>query len=347
MIKKTTNDNDLGRLIQYFFQEYLPTHRGVSRNTIKSYRDTLKLFVAWLSENQRPTDSRLLLEIRTQDILGFLKHLEEKRSNSIATRNSRLAAIKAFFFMCYLIKPETKPTLEIIQFIPMKKMHTPLIDYFEHEDVVKILAAVDRSSVIGAKDYLVLSLLYDTGMRASELTSLKINGFDANHQTLEIIGKGNKWRRIRVWPRTARLVNDYVKNWRIPPKPLHQDILLINHKGTAMTRFGIHKVCQKYLKKANIQKQLPSAKRSAVHSWRHTAAVCMIRQGRSLLEVSVRLGHRQLDTTQKYLGLDLSIKKQRLDELIRFTDNILPTRASADSVALKTTEEMVTFLKSI
>ena len=91
--------------------------------------------------------------------------------------------------MCYLMKPETKPILEIIQFIPMKKMNTPLIDYFEHEDVMKILSTVDRSDTAGVRDYLMLNLLYDTGMRASELANLKISGFNQELQTIEILGK--------------------------------------------------------------------------------------------------------------------------------------------------------------
>jgi integrase/recombinase XerD len=114
-------------LIQYFFKEYLPTHRGVSPNTEKSYRDAMKLFLGWLKENGKPTDGSLFTEIKTEDVLDFLKHLEKKRKNCVATRNSRLAALKAFFFVCYLMRPKTKPAMDILQFIPMKKTSSPII----------------------------------------------------------------------------------------------------------------------------------------------------------------------------------------------------------------------------
>lgn len=346
-MNEIAHKNDLASLIQYFFNEYLPQHRGVSPNTIKSYRDTLKLFLQWLIENGKPTDGRIFSEIRPMDILTFLKHLEEGRRNSIATRNTRLAALKSFFSMCYIIKPETKLTLEVLQLIPMKKTDTPMIDFFEHEDVIKMFAVADRTNRSGAKDYLILNLLYDTGMRASEIANAKLSGFDSKQGTLEIIGKGSKWRKVHLWPRNVELLGDYIENWRSTPKPLYHDFLFINRKRTPLTRFGVRKICLKYLEKAGIKKQLPSAKRSPAHSWRHTAAVNMIRQGKSLLEVCVRLGHKSVDTTQKYLKLDLTIRRERVEELIQFTQRFTPLTLTIKSADLKTTDEMVSFLKSI
>ncbi|HAZ13879.1 MAG: hypothetical protein A2X86_12880 [Bdellovibrionales bacterium GWA2_49_15] len=339
--------DDLARLIAYFFREYLPTHKGVSPNTIRSYRDTFKLFLSWLRDSKDSKKPLVLSDIRPKEILEFLRHLETDRLNSISTRNARLAGIKTFFLMCYLHRPELKPELEAIQFIPKKKMNTPLIDFFEHEDVMKMLSVVDRSTASGAKDFLILNLLYDTGMRASEVCGLRLDGFNSAARTIEILGKGNKWRKIHVWPRTVELINNYIHEWRKSPRPIFRDLLIINHCGKTLTRFGVHKLCAKYLKKADIPKQIRSAKRSSVHSWRHTAAVNMIRQGYSLLEVKVRLGHARLESTMKYLNLDLSIKKERVTELLRFTEHLLPSTLPAQSVAWKTTDEVIAFLKSV
>lgn len=339
--------NDLAVLIRYFFKEYLPDHRGASPNTIKSYRDTFKLFLEWLAQNGKAADGRLFVEPISKDILDFLKHLEKKRSNSVSTRNNRLAALKAFFAMCYIMRPATKPTLEVLQLIPMKKTNTPLIDFFEHEDVLKMLAAVDRLKSGGQKDFLILNLLYDSGMRASELATVRLSGFDPEQGTLEIIGKGNRWRKIRLWPRTVQLMNEYIELWRNTPKPLYHETLIINRNGEPLTRSGVRKICIKYLKLAGIKKHMESAKRSPAHSWRHTAAVNMIRQGYSLLDVSVRLGHRSTDTTQKYLQLDLSVKRERIEELVQFTEQLRPQTIISSTVAMKTTAEMVSFLKSV
>ena len=349
MYNETAGGNTLAALIQYFFEE-IPDPPRPRTEFVKSYRDTMTLFLKWLAAHDRATDGRLFHEIRTNDILDFLKHLETKRSNSVATRNSRLAAgPEVFLLSCYLMKPETKPALEILQFIPMKKADTPMIDFFEHDDVLKILGTVDRSCEAGMKDYLMLKpSLRHTGMRASELANMPtdLSGYDPIHGSIEIIGKGRKWRRIYVWPRTVELLNEYIKDWRSTPKPPHHDILIVNRERTALTRSGVNKVCLKYLRKACIKKQVPGAKRSPAHSWRHTAAANMICQGRSLLEVSIRLGHASVETTQKYLQLDLTIRKQRLDELVRLS-RVRPSTQTLMSVELKTTEEMVSFLKSV
>jgi len=341
----TCND-DFGSLIKYFFREYLPTHKGVSVNTIKSYRDTFKLFLSWILKNKQ-CKSIDVGKIKPMDILNFLKFLEESRLNSAQTRNVRLAAIKVFFSMCYVKRATDKRELEAILFIPMKRFNKPLIDFFDHDDVLRVFSAVDRSNLAGVRDYLILNLLYDTGMRASEICGLRIQNFDSINETLEILGKGNRWRKIRIWPRTNQLLIDYVNNWRSVPKHLYKDHLLISHRREALTRFGIHKICGKYLKKAKIKKQLSNTKRSSAHSWRHTAAVNMLRMGLSIQEIKVRLGHANSDTTAKYLNLDLSIKRERVAEFIRFTEALLPVKASAESLAWQASDEVLRYLETL
>lgn len=339
-------ENDLSSLVHYFFREYLPTHKGSSPNTVESYRETFKLFLPWIFQN-KSAKTITVGEIKPADILSFLKFLEEDRSNSARTRNARLAGIKTFFSMCYLKCATDKRALEAIQFIPMKKYNRPLIDFFDHDDVLRILISIDRSRASGVRDYLVLNLLYDTGMRASELANLRLQGFDRASETLEILGKGNKWRKIRIWPRTNQLLIDYLENWRQVAKPLYKDNLIISHRREALTRFGVHKISGKYLKKAQVKKQMANTKRSAAHSWRHTAAVNMLRMGSSIHEIKVRFGHESLDTTGKYLNLDLSIKRERVAEFIRFTEALCPAKVTTENLARRTSAEVLQYLKSL
>ncbi len=339
------SENDLSSLVYYFFRQYLPLHRGVSRNTIESYRETFKQFLPWIFA-AKSSQTVSVSEIKPIEILNFLKFLEEERSNSARTRNARLAGIKSFFSMCYLKSAIDKRYLEAIQFIPMKKTNKPLIDFFDHDDVVRVLSAIDNNRISGVRDYLVLNLLYDTGMRASELAGLRIQDFERGDATLEILGKGNKWRKIRIWPRTNQLLVDYIDNWRPGPKPLYKDRLIISHRREGLTRFGVHKISGKYLEKAQVKKQMANSKRSAAHSWRHTAAVNMLRMGLSLQEIKVRLGHESLDTTGKYLNLDLSIKRERVEALVRFTRELIPAEVPSNTIAWQAPEHVLDFLKS-
>lgn len=334
------------RLVQCFFKEYLIKHRGVSTNTVKSYRDTFTLFCKWLAENKRKTELPID-EISIEDILSFLKMLEAQRRNTPKTRNLRLAAIKSFYSMCFMKGAVDRRKYDSIEFIPMKKSIKPLIDFFEHEDVEKMLASVDHDTASGARDFVVLNLLYDAGLRASEIAQLQIKNYDPINETLEVFGKGNKWRKIKIWSRTNQILQNYIYNIRAQPKPLFRDHLIISHRREALTRFGIHKICSKYLLKANVPKQLVAAKRSAAHSWRHTAAVNMLRMGMSLQEIKVRLGHEQIDTTTKYLNLDLSIKREKINELVKFYESTPVPVTSLINYESKTTSDLMKYLKKI
>lgn len=318
-----SKDRSLKFLLQYFFKNFLPSHRGLSQNTIASYKEAFKLFTPWLMGkvgNKNPT----IDDVTLFSVLEFLQYLEGERGNGVHSRNARLAAIKCFFRMCYLLHQDTKKTFEAIQFIPFKRAEKPLIDFFEHDDALKILKSINIKCSIGFRNYAIINALYDTGMRASEITNLKIINFDRENNSLEIIGKGNKWRKIDIWPRTSRVLEKYLREFRGSAKPLYKDYLFINQRGSALTRFGVHKLCQKQAALIpDLKKPFISAKRSAVHSWRHSAAINMIHQGRSLLEVKVRLGHASYDTTAKYLALDLSIKQKCMKTFIEFTKRFI------------------------
>lgn len=170
------------------------------------------------------------------------------------------------------------------------------------------MKSINIRNGLGFRDYTIINLLYDAGCRASEVCDIKISNFDASDRTLEIIGKGNKWRKVGLWPRTSQILEKYLKKSRVKPLPLHKDYLFINQRGGGMTRSGVYKLCQRHANKPEgLRNPFPSAKIQAVHSWRHSAAINMIRQGRSILEVKTRLGHASYETTNVLLGIILEI----------------------------------------
>jgi len=261
-----TVDRSLKQLLKYFFKDFLINQRGLSVNTIASYKDTFKIFTPWLIDRtNKPSPS--VDDIDIFSILEFLKFLEETRGNSAHTRNVRLAAIKSFFRMCYLLHRETKKTFEGIMFVPFKKTEKPLIHYYEHDDALKIIKSINIKNDLGFRDYAIINLLYDTGLRASEIAGLKIDNFDNEDKTLETIGKGNKWRKIALWPRTCQILEKYLLKYRVTPRPLFKNHLFINQRGSSITRSGVYKICQKHASKPEgLRKPFASAKIQAVHS---------------------------------------------------------------------------------
>lgn len=339
-------DRSFKSLLRYFFREYLSSQKGLSPNTIASYKETFKIFTPWIIKktsinNPKIDDVSLLL------LFEFLKHLEEDRGNCVHTRNARLAALKTFFRMCYFLLPDTKKIFDGVQFIQAKRTTRPLIDYFEHDEVVQILESIKKETPSGFRDFTILNLLYDTGMRASEIANLQLPNYQNENGTLEIIGKGNKWRQITVWARTRKLINKYINDVRNIPRPLYKDFMFINQKREALTRSGIYKLCQKYLCKVpDLKKRFTNSKRSPVHSWRHTAAVYMIRQGCSLLEVKVRLGHSSLESTLKYLNLDLTVKRERMKEFVCFINQSIGEECLAP-IDWNSDKEVLEYLKNL
>ena len=250
--------------------------------------------------------------------------------------------------MCYLFHRDTKRTFESIQFIPLKKAEKPLVDFFEHDDAMKILKSINVRSRIGFRNYAIISILYDAGLRASEVANLSLNSFDRANNSLEVIGKGNNWRKIDIWPRSSKILEKYLEKYRYSAMPLYKDHLFINQRGCALTRSGVYKLCQKQADMVpDIKKPFISAKRSAVHSWRHTAAVNMIRQGRSLLEVKTRLGHSSFETTAKYLTLDLTVKKNCMKAFMQFTGRFIDESDIASAAEWSKAEDVIDYIKSL
>jgi site-specific recombinase XerD len=250
--------------------------------------------------------------------------------------------------MCYLLHRDTKKTFEGIRFIPFKKSERPLIHYFEHDDALKIMKSINIRNGLGFRDYTIITLLYDAGCRASEVCDIKITKFDATDRTLEIIGKGNKWRKVDLWPRTCQILEKYIKKSRVKPLPLYKDYLFINQRGSGMTRSGIYKLCQRHsMKPEGLRNPFPSAKIQAVHSWRHSSAINMIRQGLSILEVKTRLGHSSYETTARYLAMDLTIKRNSMESFVKFISQFIEEQDLATVAEWNQKQDVIDFIKSL
>lgn len=304
--------------IHTFFDQYLPNLKGVSLHTIKAYRDAFTIFLPFAAHyHSIKIDSLEVKHLSLELILNFLNHLECQRHNIPRTRNQRLAALKSFAKMITLMYPHNKKVAERIIYIPKKRAQKTLIGFLTSEEILKIFESVDLRKKDGFRDYTMLHLLFDAGARASEITTIDLNHFNSPNNTLIILGKGNKYRQITLWPKTVELINLYIKDYRRQPNPLYQNHLFINQRGGKFTRFGIHQLCKKYLSFVLPPKRLKML--NAAHSFRHSSAVNRLYQGESITAIKNHLGHESLHSTMNYLKLDIAHKREIQKKLINHT----------------------------
>lgn len=311
---------NLRACLHTFFDQYLPRTKGVSSNTIQAYRQTFGFFLPFAAKHLgRDIKSLEIEHLSTQLILDFLDHLETDRNNSARTRGQRLAVFKSLARMIRFLYPEHKQLVERILSIPQKRFSKKLAAFLTHEQVTQVLDSIELKKSGAFRDYTIIHLLYDSGARANEAASLLLDYFDPHKKTLAILGKGNRYRQIELWPKTVQLMTLYIQKYRLKPKPMHQNILFLNQRRQGFTRNGIYRLCQKYLKPVLEKNKLQGL--NPVHCFRHSCAINMLGSGFSLTDIKNHLGHENLQSTMVYLKLSLSRKRELQQKFIEYTQN--------------------------
>ncbi len=309
----TPASNALAQLVTSFFTRHLAAELDASPHTIVSYRDTFRLFLRHIAESNRRHVSRLTLEdLSPRAILDFLEDLEQRRGNSVPTRNARLAAIRSFFSYAVTQDAATAALAHKVLAIPFKRAPGRVLGYLSEEELRAILDGPDRSTPNGRRDYLVLALLYDTGARAQELLDLRPVDFRLDRLPLvRITGKGRKQRIVPLLPASSKLVQDHLEETgRLPTAP---EPLLRNYRGEKMTRSGVSFLVDKYRRCA--ADQLPTLQRKGIspHTFRHTKAMHLLQAGVSPVTIKDILGHAHLKTLEVYVQADLEMKRRALE----------------------------------
>lgn len=303
-------DKKLLSYVQEFFQNYLTTQRGVSVNTIHAYRDVLKLFLNFVQTRSRKRITRVTLsDLNAEQVLAFLKDLEESRNNSIMTRNHRLTALKAFFSFLASQDVLNADDYQKITVIPLKRSPHHLVEYLEVKETKAILHSIDRSQPLGERDYVLLTLMYNTGARVQEICDLKPRAFRLDSPASVLItGKGSKTRQVPLWSKTAKLIRQYLEKHQIEPA----DHLFLNGNGMPLGRFGVRHMIQRRIKAAQNKCPSLSTKRIGPHTFRHTTAMHLLQSGVDLTLIKTWLGHVNLATTHTYIEIDMEMKRKAL-----------------------------------
>jgi len=321
----------LSTCIHMFFNQYLTHIKGLSPHTVKAYRDTFKLLLPFAATYHGIKIESLRLEHISSDlILSFLNQLEKKRNNQPVTRNNRLAAIKSFAKMIRFIYPQQRELADNVLNIPQKRSLKPLVGFLYDDEILKIFGAVDIARKEGFRDYVLLHLLYDSAARASEVAGLQIDYFNSEQETMAILGKGNRFRLVKLEPKTAQLLRLYIKQYRIPPKPSYQHRLFVSQRGEGLTRHGIYRICNKYLSMILTAKRLKTI--SPVHCFRHSRAMDLLYQGKAISDIKNHLGHDNVQSTTRYLQLDINHRRHIQKQLVDYMKSNLAIDRKMDEL---------------
>ena len=171
-----TDTSYLAPFVRSFFEDHLVCRKNMSRNTIESYRDALKLLLEFAVEQRKKSATKLLVgDISEEIVIAFLTHLETARANSIQTRNHRLVAVRRLFDYIAARDPRFLDHGHRIATIPRKRgAALPEIRYLEKEQMTALLGAAHRDNAKGHRDYTLLQFMYNTGARVQEVADTQI-----------------------------------------------------------------------------------------------------------------------------------------------------------------------------
>jgi integrase/recombinase XerD len=300
----------LAPTVQAFFTRRLLQERNASPHTIAAYRDTIKLLLRFATARCGREPSMLdIADLDASTVAAFLDHLQTERGNSARTRNARLAAIHSLYRYAALRHPEHAHDIQRVLSIPPKRTDRALVTFLDRDEINALLGAPDRATWTGRRDHALLLLAIQTGLRASELTTLNITDVQlvgAAHVTCQ--GKGRKQRITPLTRTTAAVLRVWLdERTGHPGDPLFPTI-----RGRRLSRDGLERRLAIHLAHAAHHQPSLREKHITLHTLRHTAAMQLLHAGIETTVIALWLGHERVETTQIYLHADLALKEKAL-----------------------------------
>ncbi|GJQ63891.1 MAG: tyrosine recombinase XerD [Melioribacteraceae bacterium] len=287
--------------MEEFLMEYLAIlklERNLSENTLSSYNNDVSNLIRFLRERGKND----LSEVKTKDILDFFFFLTELGCTSTTTARYR-SSIKGFFN--YSLRNEYI-TRDPTQTLTGTKLSRKLPDVLTFDEIELILEQPDIEKNAGLRDKAMLELMYSSGLRVSEVITIKQSDLFFADEVIRVIGKGSKQRIIPVGSSAKYWVERYLVYARpnYENKATSENILFLSNRGKALSRMGVWKIVDKYTKEAKIEKSVHP------HTFRHSFATHLVEGGADLRAVQEMLGHSDISTTQIYTHIDRDFIRQ-------------------------------------
>ncbi len=269
------------------FLTHVRVEKGLSPNTVTAYRQDLAKFALFAQKRKLA-----LAAVSKDDLVDFLAALYRQKleSKSVARNLVTLRNFFRFAQMNELLAEDPSINLE------SPKIRRSLPGYLRLEEVDKLLQQPDAKTALGLRDRAMLEVLYSTGLRVSELVSLRVNDLDTKVGCVRCIGKGDKERLVPVGKKALAMVDKYLVEARaeLLAKAPAVPTLFLNRRGRGLSRVGVWKILSAYGRRAGLRMALTP------HMLRHSFATHLLERGADLRSVQLMLGHADISTTQIY-----------------------------------------------
>ena len=327
---------DFPGLLQAFFTDRLMRQQQASPNTIAAHRDTFRLLIRFAQQHLKKRPSSLRTEDLTPPFIGaFLDHLEKGRGNSARTRNARLAAIRSFFRYVAVCEPALCGLAQRVAATPNKRWKRKQIDFLSREEARALLAAPDQDTWLGRRDFTLLLVAMQTGLRVSELVGLKHQDVCLrNGAHVRCFGKGRKERCTPLRKDAVTALRSFLRECGgTPSYPVFPST-----RGGPLSRDAVEYLVAKHAAKASMHSPSLRQKRVSPHVLRHTAAMDLLQHGVGRAVIALWLGHESMDTVDVYIHADMELKERALARTA--PHDVKPGR-------YKPAEELLAFLQSL
>lgn len=281
------------------FRNYLKLERSLAGNSVEAYQHDVVLFSEFLDIRQLDILPQTTTAVH---IHGFLEYINEL-GMSPHSQARIISGLKSFFrFLLQEGDIEKDPTV----LIESPKLGRKLPDTLDYHEIEQLLAAIDLSTPEGMRNRAIIETLYGSGLRVSELVSLKRENVYLDVDFLRVIGKGDKERLVPLGSDSKKYLKMYIEEVRvhIPVKAGHESFVFLNRRGSALSRVFVFMMIKDLAARTGLQKQI------SPHTFRHSFATHLIEGGADLRAVQEMLGHESITTTEIYTHLDRDYLRQ-------------------------------------
>lgn len=299
-------ESDFAKLLESFFIQWMREGRLLSARTVSTYGTAFSLFLRWMRDKNGVAASDVTMnEFTAENVERFLLYLSDEKGNCASTVNCRLAAINAFGgYVAYRV-PERLFQMKRISDIPRRREKRCEVDYLTAEEIGWL-----KEECFNEVDHLMISLLFNTGARVSELICLRSRDFSFSDGKgiVKIFGKGRKMRTLPIWPEVASEVKAYIVRNNLE----NAGYLFAGRNVDHLTRSGVRSRIDTIVRKASSKHPLLADKRISPHVFRHSTAMAMLEAGVDISTIAIWLGHENIQTTHRYMVTDMKRKEAAL-----------------------------------
>ena len=287
------------------YLNYESMEKGLSLNTLESYRRDIVIYLDFLGRNKKT-----ILKATRKDIEKFLSERKEHGSKSRTVARNKVSIVNLYKFLVmenYISKNPTD-NLEVIR---LKRV---LPESLTTEEVDDLLSVHNEKTDKGLRDKAIFELMYSSGLRVSEICSLKIEDIFFDEKYLKICGKGKRERIVPINDKALDILKRYIQTSRVVMvKGKKTSELFLNFRGDKISRVGIWKIVKEAMKKSGIEKNVYP------HTLRHSFATHLIQHGADLRSVQRMLGHSDITTTEIYTHVDSTHLKKQIAKHPKYT----------------------------